>query len=121
MKTAVYVGAMLGILGPFTLLNAADAPESSAEKSQAQQTTAIPVSAQELMMNGKVEKVDKSKNEVKLKGADGNNISLHINPEKVSLDNIKKGDQVQVKYLESVALSVSKGSESANAPAPSSK
>jgi hypothetical protein len=58
-----------------------------------------------------VEAVDLQKRTVTLKGPDGKMKTLTIGPEARNLDQVKKGDQLKVKLIESVALFVRKASD----------
>jgi hypothetical protein len=58
-----------------------------------------------------VEAVDLQKRIVTLKGPDGKMKTLTIGPEARNLDQVKKGDQLNVKLIESVALFVRKASD----------
>jgi hypothetical protein len=62
-----------------------------------------------------VEAVDLQKRTVALKGPDGKIKTLTIGPEARNLDQVKKGDQLKVKLIESVALFVRKASDPPNA------
>jgi hypothetical protein len=55
-----------------------------------------------------VVKIDAKKRTAVLKGPDGNEFPLEIAPDVQHLENVKKGDQVLVKYTQSLAVSVSK-------------
>jgi hypothetical protein len=58
-----------------------------------------------------VEAVDLQKRTVTLKGPDGKMKTLTIGSEARNLDQVKKGDQLKVKLIESVALFVRKASD----------
>jgi Cu/Ag efflux protein CusF len=58
-----------------------------------------------------VDAVDLQKRTVTLKGPDGKMKTLTIGPEARNLDQVKKGDQLKVKLIESVALFVRKASD----------
>ncbi|MGB3363631.1 MAG: hypothetical protein WBB48_02510 [Thermodesulfobacteriota bacterium] len=53
-----------------------------------------------------VEAIDKENMKVKLKGADGNVISLKVDPSMVELEKIKVGNTIHARYTEAVAVSV---------------
>lgn len=64
--------------------------------------------AQVISVTATVDKVDAQKRELFIKGPDGNPVMLQV-PENVqNLDNLKPGDQVQLDYYQSVALSLQK-------------
>jgi hypothetical protein len=46
------------------------------------------------------------RNEINVKSDDGTAVSLHTNPNTIPLNDIKKGDLVDARYLESVAISI---------------
>lgn len=54
-----------------------------------------------------VEDVDREKREVTLKGADGNTVKVLVDPSVGNLDRIKKGDVVNARRTEALAISVS--------------
>lgn len=53
-----------------------------------------------------VSAIDKENMKVKLKGADGNMITLKIDPDMADIEKIKVGDTVHARYTEAVAVSV---------------
>ena len=53
-----------------------------------------------------VEAIDKENRKVKLKGADGNVVTVKVDPSMGDLENIKVGDTVHARYTEAVAVSV---------------
>ena len=64
--------------------------------------------AQVISLTATIDKVDPQKHEVFIKGPDGNPVMVQV-PENVqNLDNLKPGDQVQLDYYQSVALSLAK-------------
>ena len=100
MKVITKIGLAVGLFACGNLLVAAE------PKAQ--------VIASEIVLKGTVQKVSPLLKEIKIKAADGNTIAMKVNPDVVPLKEIKKGDPVQVKYLESIALSL----EKAKTPAP---
>ena len=54
-----------------------------------------------------VEKIDKKKETVTLKGPDGKSVTIQVRDPK-NLDLVVKGDQVEITYTESVAFAVKK-------------
>ncbi len=65
-----------------------------------------PVVAEEVTLRGTVDKVSPMRNEIKVISSDGTAVSLHTNPNTIPLTDMKKGDLVDAKYLESVAISL---------------
>ena len=55
-----------------------------------------------------VEMIDAKKRKATLKGPDGSTFDVDIAPDVQNLENVKKGDQVLVKYTQSLAMTVSK-------------
>ena len=55
-----------------------------------------------------VVKINAKKRTAVLKGPDGSEFPIDIAPDVQHLENVKKGDQVVVKYTQSLAMSVSK-------------
>jgi hypothetical protein len=82
----------------------------------AQQPAPMETSKQMVHLTSTVEKVDKSKREVTLKGADGNPVIMQV-PESVRrLDNVRAGDQVSIDYYQSAAISMKKPEAKPAAP-----
>ena len=54
-----------------------------------------------------VRKIDKEKETVTLEGPEGNEVSIKVKDPK-NLEGVKKGDQVEITYTESVAVAVTK-------------
>jgi hypothetical protein len=65
-----------------------------------------PVVAEEITLRGTVDKISPIRNEIKVISSDGTAVSLHTNPNTIPLTDIKKGDLVDARYLESVAISL---------------
>ena len=59
-------------------------------------------------LTGNVESVDAQKHTITLTGPAGNVRTFQVDPSVKNLDQVKKGDQVVLRYTESVALSVVK-------------
>jgi hypothetical protein len=66
------------------------------------------VMADVVVINATVEAVDKDKRTVTLKGSGGRTVTLKVGPNAKNFDQIKVGDQVKGKFLDSVALFVRK-------------
>ncbi len=65
------------------------------------------VVANEVEAIATVEGVDQTKRTVMLKGPEGNVVTIKVPDESQNLDQVKAGDKVKVKYLESTAIFVS--------------
>ncbi len=66
------------------------------------------VVAQTIELTGSVESVDLQKHMIELKGPAGNVRTFKVDPSVKNLSQVKKGDQVVLRFTESVALSVVK-------------
>ncbi len=66
------------------------------------------VMADVVVINATVEAVDKDKRTVTLKGSGGRSVTLKVGPNARNFDQIKVGDKVKGKFLDSVALFVRK-------------
>jgi hypothetical protein len=64
------------------------------------------VVANEVKLTATVQDLDQNKREFKLKGPDGNTLTLRVSPEVKGFEKVKIGDRVQVSYLQSVAISL---------------
>ncbi len=62
--------------------------------------------SREVTIRAVVESVDLKKRTVKLKGFDGSRETIHVGDEVKNLPQVKKGDEVIVTYLKSIAFSV---------------
>lgn len=65
------------------------------------------VIANEVQTTATVESVDQAKRTVTLKGPEGNVVTIKVPDEAQNLDQVKAGDKVDVRYLESTAIFVS--------------
>ena len=66
-------------------------------------------------INASVEAIDKDKRTVTLKGPRGRTVTLKVGPDAKNFDQVKVGDTLKVRYLESIALFVRKAGEPADA------
>jgi len=66
------------------------------------------VVARTVELTGTIESVDAQKHTITLTGPAGNVRTFQVDPSVKNLDQVKKGDQVVLRYTESVALSVVK-------------
>jgi Cu/Ag efflux protein CusF len=95
--------AFLGVLAAPALAQSTDtkvATESSPGKATAARVRTV---------SATVTEVDAAKGYVTLKGPKGNELPLKVGPEVRNLDQVKVGDKVTVKYLESLSLTLMKG------------
>ncbi len=132
MKRLVKAGFLAGLLGCFSQFSRADQPtgnpgmgaaqnQGASNQNQAMQepnAAAAPtqVIASELELAGTVQDVSKLRRMIKIKAADGSTVNLKVAPEVAQLDKIKKGEHVDIRYLESVALSLQNANSGAAAP-----
>src|SRR5437868_1797699 len=104
---------MLGSLSNLSL-HANDTTANSPSATQAQNTS-TPSATTEARMSAVVKDIDYQKRTVTLLGADGQETTLDVGQDVQRFNAIKKGDRVQVRYLESIALSLGKpGEQTAN-------
>lgn len=66
----------------------------------------VAVESDVVTMSATVEGVDHQKRELTLKGQGGNTVTLQVGPDVTRFDEIKKGDTVQIDYLEAVAIAL---------------
>jgi Cu/Ag efflux protein CusF len=78
----------------------------ASEKSTASKPKPGVVEAAAMSVSGTVETIDYNTRMVTLKQANGETISMEVGPEATRFNEVKKGDQVKIDYLESVAVSV---------------
>ena len=64
--------------------------------------------ARTVELTGTVESIDLKKRTVSVKGPAGNVRTFHVDPATKNLDQVKKGDQIVLRYTEALALSVVK-------------
>jgi hypothetical protein len=88
-------------------------PPASADKPVPPVAGAAPgvVMADVTVLNATVEAMDKDKRTVTLKGPRGREVTLKVGPEAKNFDQVKVGDKVKFRYLDSVALFVRKAGE----------
>ena len=58
-----------------------------------------------------VEKIDLKQRLVTLKGPEGNEVTIHVDKRVKNLPQVKKGDEVVIDYLESIAVDLHKSGE----------
>ena len=66
----------------------------------------VPVAVDTAQFSGAVEAIDYAKRRVTLKGPDGKTRTIKFDPSVTRLDDVKKGDQIVVRYTEATAFSV---------------
>jgi len=66
----------------------------------------VPVAVDTAEFRGTVEAIDYAKRRVTLKGPDGKTRTIKFDPSVTRLDDVKKGDQIVVRYTEATAFSV---------------
>ncbi len=88
----------------------AEPPPSGTAQPQADKNALPPTQmvGQLMHMTATVQKVDMKKRELTLKDHSGNPIMLQVPEDVTRLDKVKKGDQLNIDYYESVALSLKK-------------
>jgi len=65
--------------------------------------------AQTINVTATITAIDKAKREVTLKGPQGNLFDVTAGPEVKNFDNLKVGDQVDMRYAEAVTMELKKG------------
>ena len=101
--------ALLGVLAAPALAQATDGQvvkQSSPGKASAARTRTLTAT---------VTAVDAAKGHVTLKGPKGNEVPLKVGPEVRNLAQVKVGDKVVVKYLESLSLTLMKDGKAVRA------
>jgi Cu/Ag efflux protein CusF len=88
---------------------------ASAQQAPAASTMALAASApgkatlaRTVKVTATVEAIDVAKRQVTLKGPRGNSVPLTVDPEVRNLDQVKVGDQVVVRYIEALSLTLKK-------------
>jgi Cu/Ag efflux protein CusF len=85
------------------------------QQSQGRQLPGGLRSQQTQTIRATVQKVDKEKREVTLKGEGGNTVTVRVPETARNFDQVKTGDTVTAKYTQSIALSVRKSDEAPSA------
>jgi hypothetical protein len=98
------VAASLAILAPQALAQPA-ASGATATKSEPGKRTDVNT----ISVTAVVEAVDKATRQVTLKGAEGNKVTVTAGPEVKNFDQIKAGDNVQLRYVEALTLELKPG------------
>jgi hypothetical protein len=100
-KNPLLVKAVLAVLAAAPLAGVALADETQPSAQSGQLITG----------SAKVEKVDKAKRELVLKGQDGREFTVDVPQSVTRLDNVKPGDTVHLSFYESVAVTLAKPGE----------
>ena len=67
------------------------------------------VAAQTVKITATITGIDKSTREITLKGPQGNLATVTASPDVTNFDNLKVGDQVDLQYIEALAIELKKG------------
>lgn len=105
-------------LGTAALLPAAPAFADTATVEKAVRATGKPgrLEAVTIQTTATVEKIDYKTRKLTLKGKEGKELTLDVGPEVQRLDEIKKGDLLEVEYVESIAVSVQQPGAQSDVP-----
>ncbi len=105
--------ALVSALALGTLASGEHAAEAQSTSGTAGAAKAGPglVVAETSQITAKVDAVDLDKRRVTVTGPRGNTVTLKVGPAVKNLDQVKPGDQLIVRYLESVALFVRRSGE----------
>jgi hypothetical protein len=104
-SSALIVAALLGGLCAPTMAQQSPGAEAAAMVASAPGKAII---ARTATITATVEAIDMTKREVTLKGPQGKVATMAVDPEVRNLDQVKVGDQVVVRYLESLSLALKK-------------
>jgi Cu/Ag efflux protein CusF len=83
----------------------------SGQQSQGRQLPGALKSRETQTIKATVQKVDKEKRQVTLKGEGGNTVTVRVPETAMNFDQIKVGDTVTARYTQSIAVSVRKSDE----------
>lgn len=111
-------GMTLALSAPLAWAQAPAAkPPAAADKPAAAASADKPgvVIADVAVINAAVEAIDKDKRTVTLKGPGGRTVTLKVGPNAKNFDQVKVGDKVKIRFLDSIALFVRKSGEPADA------
>ena len=108
MKSIITIGLCALLTGAARLI-AQDEPNKDSQTSTNQSPGLKSEETQTIKAT--VEKIDKDKREVTLKGQSGKTVTVKVPESARNFDQIKTGDMVTAKYTESVAISVRKSDE----------
>jgi hypothetical protein len=94
------------VTNPHDTVGSGEAPGTLFVRNKTAKPSAVAVHTR--VVTATVEKINAKKRTAVLKGPDGNEFPIDIAPDVQHLENVKKGDQVVVKYTTSVGITVSK-------------
>jgi hypothetical protein len=103
---------LVGSFGILAALAAGQEKKPDAGKEAAKPRIVI---AEVVELKAKVEAVDQAKRLVTLTNAEGDTVIVKAGPAVKNLDQVKAGDELVVKYFESIALFIRKGTDSPTA------
>lgn len=105
-------------IGAAALLPVAPAQADTASVQKAVRATGKParLEAVTIQTTATVEKVDYKARKLTLKSNEGKELTLDVGPEVQRLDEIKKGDVLEVEYVESIAVSVQQPGAASDSP-----
>jgi hypothetical protein len=93
--TITFIGALTAL--PLAALAKKQTPGEPTTPARAEETVTA---------TARIEKIDKSKRTLTLKGSDGRTFTVQVPPEMTRFSELKVGDQVRADYYESVAVSI---------------
>ena len=106
VKIDYLVSVAIMVHSPHETIDTAQASGTVIIRNKTKKPSGMAVQTQ--VVTATVEKINAKKRTAVLKGPDGNTFPINIAPDVTHLENVKKGDQVVVKYTTSVGITVSK-------------
>src|SRR4051812_1368373 len=106
------MGVIALLIGCGGWLTAADPPKGQPVIADAPTR----ITANAMTANGTVQIVNPTTRELKIAGSDGTSLTLKVSPDLGPLQNIKQGEQVQIKYLEPVIVALQNAGAGAAVP-----
>jgi len=103
--------AMLGVFVAACLASHAFAQSGQSKPAKASPEIGAVAAGDAVSITATVEKIDQKARLVTLKGPEGNEVTIHVDKRVKNLPQVKKGDEVVVDYLESVAVDLHKHGE----------
>ncbi len=108
MKNPSLALMTVALLGAFSLPALAQAPAAATGKVMAASAPGTATIAQTVKVSATVMAIDAKTRQATLKGPKGNMFELAIDPSVRNLEQVKVGDQVVVRYLEALTLTLKK-------------
>lgn len=106
--SSVLLGALFAVfLGGHALAQS----ETPAKPAKGTPEFAAVAAREAVSITATVEKIDLKKRLVTLKGPEGNEVTIHVDKRVKNLPQVKKGDEVVVDYLQSIAVDLHKSGE----------